>query len=809
MATFSQCRPLIWAGLIGILLGSTPAWAMDFLIENGVTQTTPIDLLNDGDTLSVEEGGSLEVSTGDHAVGVSAIDDFIIINDGSIIYSGGNIAAISLLNSTDGFIHNEATGIIDGTNAHAIYAENSVLSILNEGTITSEVTAIFAGDSIALSIVNEGTISGAQAIESYGGSADLYNDGKITGNVVGVNFEDALVTSLINTGTITGLDPLTTTDQYGIRLYETDVSYFSNQGTITGGTDGIHQHGSSLTGNNAGSITGGFVGYNVHQNSILDLVNSGTIQGTSEYGIYIYDDTVGLDSEATIDNEGEISGGISGVLVYNAKLDLVNSGTIVGGESGLKASTGAVVYEPSILNLFNSGTIQGTAGNGIGINDTEADIINDGAIYGATNGISVDNSKLNLINAGLISGTNRSLNFDSTDVTVTLLPGSVLIGDIYLGGADTSFIFGNGLNALLTFDPSSNLPANIDTNGMPYVVDAANYRIAVVDTTGFAMADEMLEDLTGSVMGAVSKRLYAPASGGSSSVALSAGETITPAGSDISPRKQFWGEVLGGWRAQDASSPAWSSSHRLAGIVAGLDGTLSDTYRAGLFAGAAQGRLDVDDNAQEIDSRSIFGGAYVSRSDEQIIADLTILAGWQENDSERLVANNAVAGGLETAEAFYDGFFIAPELTVGKRLPVITPTFTLRYAGLFLEGYEEQGSTAALAVDSRAVHNLNSRAQLALPLLYELSDGSSVSLENRVGFEGRLTFGGDVSASLLANTVTFDPDGDDTVASLYAGTDLAFRSADSGFALRLGVEASAGSDGSFILSSRLGGEIAF
>jgi uncharacterized protein with beta-barrel porin domain len=236
---------------------------------------------------------------------------------------------------------------------------------------------------------------------------------------------------------------------------------------------------------------------------------------------------------------------------------------------------------------------------------------------------------------------------------------------------------------------------------------------------------------------------------------------------------------------------------------------LSDTYRAGLFAGAAQSRLDVDGNAQEIDSRSIFGGAYVRRSDEQIIADLTILAGWQENDSERLVANNAVAGGLETAEASYSGFFIAPEVTVGRKLPVITPTFTLRYAGLFLEDYEEEGSAAALTVDSRAVHNLTSRAQLLLPLLHELSDGSSMSLENRAGVEGRFTFGGDVSAVLLTDTISFEPGGDDAVASFYAGSDAAFRSAGGGVTLHLGAEASAGTDGSLIFGTSFGGEFAF
>lgn len=703
VTSFFRSGAAILVILCALPLGSLGARAADYLIENGVTETTPIELLDDGDTLTIEDGGTLSVSLEDYAVGALA-DDFIITNAGNIFSSDTISGSIYVSASTGGLIHNEATGIIDGSSITAIHIENSSLSILNEGDLY-----------------------GGRGIEAISNSTlEINNSGDIEAIVTGIDINDSLVSALINTGTIQG------DNQYGLRLRDTTVSFFSNEGRIEGEEEGLHQHASILTGINSGTIIGGEVGISVHEGSILDLINSGTIQGTGDHGVYIYD---------------------------------------VG---------------------------------------TEATIVNTGAIYGGANGITVENAKLDLVNAGIISGVDRSLDIeDSSGNTVTLLPGSVLIGDIYLGNADNSFIFGNGLNALLSFNTSGSLPANIDTNGMPYVVDAANYQIAIVDTTGFAMADEILEDLTGSVMGAVSKRLHAPDSAGSSSVALSAGETIRPASYDMPSGHSIWGEVLGSWREQDASAPAWSSEHRLSGIVTGFDGALSDVYRAGLFIGAAQSELEVDDNAQEIDAHGLFGGAYVSRSDEQIIADLTIFAGWQEHDSERLVANNALADGLETAEASYDGFFIAPELTVGMKLPVITPTFTLRYAGLFLEDYEEVGSAAALTVDSRAVHNLTSRAQLALPLLHELSDGSSMSLDSRVGVEGRFTFGGDVSAVLLTDTISFEPGGDDAVASLYAGTDAALRSAGGGVTLRLGAEASAGTDGSLIFGTGLGGEIAF
>jgi hypothetical protein len=159
--------------------------------------------------------------------------------------------------------------------------------------------------------------------------------------------------------------------------------------------------------------------------------------------------------------------------------------------------------EQADLDLVNSGVIRGGT-RGIDVDEgSTATILNKGNIYGGVTGIGGDNGSLYLINAGVIEGGSSAINIDSNeDITIELLPGSVLIGDIYL--ANSNFIFGNGLNALLSFKPGSSLPTSIDTNGMPSVVDSDDMQIAVADTTGFAMADETLGDLTQSVMDAVS-----------------------------------------------------------------------------------------------------------------------------------------------------------------------------------------------------------------------------------------------------------------------------------------------------------------
>jgi hypothetical protein len=386
-------RRMAWLPMLCCLLALPPANATDSVIGSGVNRTDPVDLTVDGDTLTIDEGGTLNVTSGDYAVRAENVDGFQITNDGSIIYSSSVFGAIYANTSTDGFIYNGAGGSIESSN-WAINLQNSISTI-----------------------VNEGAIYGQQAIYALGSTVNLTNSDTITGSFIGLNLDTSTADVLINTGAITGMN------FYAIQIIDSTVSYFSNQNTIVGLEQGLHLHNSSLTGINSGKIIGD-IAVKVHE---------------------------------------------------SATLDLVNSGFIIGGTTGVEiADTG-----------------------------TRATILNKGNIYGGVTGIGGDNGSLYLINAGVIEGGSSAINIDSNeDITIELLPGSVLIGDIYL--ANSNFIFGNGLNALLSFKPGSSLPTSIDTNGMPSVVDSDDMQIAVADTTGFAMADETLGDLTQSVMDAVS-----------------------------------------------------------------------------------------------------------------------------------------------------------------------------------------------------------------------------------------------------------------------------------------------------------------
>src|SRR5690606_32202073 len=154
---------------------------------------------------------------------------------------------------------------------------------------------------------------------------------------------------------------------------------------------------------------------------------------------------------------------------------------------------------------------------------------------------------------------------------------------------------------------------------------------------------------------------------------------------------------------RDADAPVAGSEHVFGGVMMGIDTTTGEGTRIGVFVGGAQGEADVDHDSQEIDTETVFAGLYASHHAGAVRIDAAVTVGLADYDSERLVANNQVPGGLETARADYDGVFVSPELTVSTAMAMgattVRPSLRVRYAGLWLDGYDESGSVANLSVD--------------------------------------------------------------------------------------------------------------
>lgn len=166
-------------------------------------------------------------------------------------------------------------------------------------------------------------------------------------------------------------------------------------------------------------------------------------------------------------------------------------------------------------------------------------------------------------------------------------------------------------------------------------------------------------------------------------------------------------------------------------------------------------------------------------------------------------------GGVEHAKADYGGFLISPSLRVGTNIAAgsgtFTPSLRLRYAGLFLESYEETGSAADLNVDSRDISIFDARAELAYTLAATGMSGGSLYQTVRVGVDGTISDGGDVDSTLVGQALNFDVSGDSLVRG-YVGYDAVFAITDDA---SLNLSAEAGYDATEAVTLQVQGGMTF
>ena len=338
----------------------------------------------------------------------------------------------------------------------------------------------------------------------------------------------------------------------------------------------------------------------------------------------------------------------------------------------------------------------------------------------------------------------------------------------------------------------------------------------MVDPTALALADDIIFDLTNSVSGSVFSRLRSERLGGSTGQAVASLEGDDPlsfaSSMGTGGGTEGWVEVFGLAREQRNTSPAVGADHYLGGVIAGADTPVAADTRAGLFLGGSVGELDVKFGSQDEDIDSAFGGIYGGYASGPWAIDLVVTGGWSRYQLTRNVANNTVPGGLETASADYDGYFIAPELSVAHTASIngqeVIPSVQLGYAGTHLDGYTETGSSSGMTVDDRYIHLLTGRFQVTVPVRIP-PYADTVYFAPYAGVEGRTRLdNSDVDAVLLGQTISFDAGGEDSVGAVLAGFELSAL-VDDGISLFGRVEATAESNAGRTIAGQAGVQIAF
>lgn len=501
--------------------------------------------------------------------------------------------------------------------------------------------------------------------------------------------------------------------------------------------------------------------------------NSGVISTTGDdaEGIFSLGDDARIGNSGTISTTGDEASGIS-ALADDARIN--NSGTIsTSGFRGFGIGSGG-----ANSRIENSGAIStsGSEADGILSSGSDNRVDNSGSIHVAgpnARGIRSSGANGQVINSGrIVSEQSNAIEFSGAqDNVLTLLSGSVIEGGLAFGGGTDTLIIGNGLSIAMTFDKA---PERLAANGAPFAVQGS--QVAVVDPTMLSTQEEALIDLTGGISSTVLGRLGSLRNGGVSGVTANPPMYTAGAGDGglATAGPEYWIQGFGSHRDQAGERPSLDTDQYVAGIVSGFDAAYSYRSRAGVFLGGSWGEVEHALGTQETNIDSFYGGVYLSTLRGRTAFDFILTGGWSDYEQERIVANNLAAGGLQIATADYDGWFASPELTItrpfwpfGKR---IEKSLTLRYAGLFLDGFSESGAADAFTVHDRDVHLGVARGALTLPFVRQGDDGAFSRLALTGGVEGRRQFGDtDFSGALLGQDIVFDPGGDESVVAGFAG----------------------------------------
>jgi hypothetical protein len=724
-------------------------------------------------------------------------------------------------------------------NSLTVETGSSVSALFPVPPALTPPNAVVFVNGIVTTLTNRGTIAGLvgnQAGLDVGGVGvgGFFNSGIISGSGNGpaIFVDGDVLGPFFNSpvGLIFGHSGLFATG---------NIANTENHGTIEGDLFGIGSNGTINRVSNTGTVFGGTDG--VHADDIGTVINDGTIEGFNFEGI------LAVNSIGRVINRGDIFGGEDGVEATNIT-SLINFGLIDGLDDGIDVDGGGVnnVATSVIGSIINHGTIRGDD-EGIDVG-TLTRLVNTGSIIGDFDpngsGAGIAAAVIGeIINSGLImtggdiSNQHAIEERGAGDTNLTLNAGSVLIGLIDLGGGTNTLNIGAGRSLNSRFDSDdgiATLPILGTLAGHLVAFDGndTQRQIVAIDQSAFLSFDEALYALVSGIGQATVTRQQAlrsdPSLGFASRFAAASGPQpgAFAAFNDASPfdPNRFWVEAFGSYRQDQSDRTGSDFDHLTGGLVAGVDVPIDPTTSLGVMAGFAGATSENEIDTQETDALSVFAGVYGSTEAIGIAWDGSLTVGYTDYEADRVTANNLVAGGLETANADFGGWFINPQVTATREAtnpfagrifhgftaaPTLQQSVSLSYAGLFLNGYTETGTTNPLTLNSRTVHIASARAALTLPFERVEADGVTTTLRLTGGVEAQTQFGDDtVSGTLLGQAVSTTLDDDNFGAGAFLGLSGAYETA-SGVTAYANAEAMIETDASWQFSATAGLRIAF
>ncbi len=684
--------------------------------------------------------------------------------------SGGAITTVSIgdIQADDAGIHAFTSGAADVSVTHTgditsdtewgiyAYSDGGAITKVSVGDIQANYAGIraYTTGAGAVSVTHTGDITSdtEQGIYAYSrdGAVTTVSSGDIQANTAGIHAstDGADAVSVTHTGDITS-----DTEQ-GIYAFSRDGAVTTvSSGDIQAGTVGIHAStdvASAVSVTHTGDITSDAEqGIDARSNGgVVTTVSIGDIQANTE-GIRAR--TFGA-AAVSVTHTGDITSDTDrGIYARSSggAVTTVSTGDIQADDAGIRAvASGAVsvTHTGDITSDTDRGIYARSFGGAIttvSIGDIQASTEGIRAFTYSANAVSVthtgditsDNNRgINAYSSGgsvaitlgegVVQGAFGAIETSSgTGTAFTLNAGSVLIGSVTFGGAGASVLnTGPGLSIAHTFTGTVPTIGNVSGN----VAVVSGNQIAVADISGLAFADNQLSATLDGVSGVLAMASHHETG-------------------------NWWISGFGGGAVASADGNSAETTPKYGGLVAGTFALLDNGVQLGVFAGAASGDHTTDiSNGLSGNSTSYFAGVHGRFIRNLFSVDFAVTAGGSSHEGERIVANNTVATGLESASSSFDSFFIAPEITLSTA-PInildfsFMPSVRIRYEAMRSDGFAETGLTSgAISTDGATSHAVNMRLQGAVPIDLGVSGTTLVA---RGGVDARF-------ASFSGNDVT-------------------------------------------------------